>query len=77
MVEPAELPDHVREFVAGLNESDVDTLKSIMRMFRDLQGLCRFTRWIVYTLVAAGFVIWQGTDGIRHLYGLIAPKTGN
>lgn len=78
MTKPAELPPHVQEFVAGLNENDVEMLKSLMRLGRDVQGLCRVVRWVVYGALLTAFAVWQGVDGIRHLLGLASSvKTGN
>lgn len=67
-----ELPEHVSDFVSGLDEDDIATLRHVIRIFNAMSGWCRVTRWLFLTALGALIIISQGYDAARNLLGLKA-----
>jgi hypothetical protein len=65
-----ELPEHAREFVAGLSKDDVQILQSLVTCWRTVQGWCRVNRWIALTAIGILIALAQGLDEIKGLLGL-------
>lgn len=73
----ANSPDHVKEFLATLDPSDIEVLKVMLRLFRDAQGWCRITKWVFFTVLAGALMLSNAADQTRHiLRALLGLKTG-
>ena len=72
MSNPPELPEYTRDFIAGLDKEDIETLARIIAVFRKAQGWCAINRWlfrgVFFGVVGIIILTSQGIDAIKNLF---------
>lgn len=70
-----ELPEHTRKFIEGLDKEDIDSLTTILAIWRKAQGWCAINRWlfrwVVFGLIAALIIASQFVDAVKNLFSVI------
>lgn len=75
-MDPHKLPPHVKEYIEGLSDDDVKTLKDTVELFKSIKGWCRITRWLFFTVLAGAILVWQGVNAFKQLIGTAHPHIG-
>jgi hypothetical protein len=60
----ADLPEHTKAFLLRLREDEIKELEEILVLFRSMETVSKFMRWMLITIVAIFITIVSLGEGL-------------